>query len=101
MKIDSTGKFPTNSLDPNSKNQLQATVFPNLSEGQLSIELNSNSPQTVIDLIDMQGNTVFHSSELTAGKHDFHLSHLPQGNYFYSVVKEGKILTQGSWIKAR
>ncbi|MBK8954067.1 MAG: T9SS type A sorting domain-containing protein [Saprospiraceae bacterium] len=101
MKIDSTGKLPTITKGPNAKNLLHATVFPNLSEGQLSIELNSNSPHTSIELIDISGNTVFRSGELTEGKHDFNLSHLPQGNYFYSVVREGKILTQGSWMKAR
>jgi hypothetical protein len=52
-------------------------------------------------LFDMQGRQARHYDQLSEGRYTFDFSDLPTGTYIWKLLRNGEVLGDGKWIKAK
>lgn len=69
------------------------TVFPNPSSEEFTIEINLSEQEDMLaEIYDLAGKKLS-TTDVTTGQNTIGISFLPEGSYFVSVKKEGKVLT--------
>lgn len=78
--------------------QESVSIFPNPTNGQLSVQLNTISQKSIqISVIDLLGKTIFDNSytfEQGLAKETINLNHLNDGLYLIRLQSEGKLYTE-------
>ncbi|MEI6062900.1 MAG: T9SS type A sorting domain-containing protein [Bacteroidota bacterium] len=97
LKLDSTGIF-TSSGEPNMAIH-SAMVFPNPGANVLYVEAGPQVLGNYFQLYNLQGIKM-HEVRITVSQQQINTVNLPAGMYIWSIVKKGKIIDTGKWIKA-
>jgi hypothetical protein len=97
LKLDSSGIF-TSSSEPNLAIH-SALVFPNPGNDVLYVESGPQVLGCYFQLYDLQGIKVSEQI-LTANQQQINTQFLSSGLYIWRIVKKGKIVDTGKWIKA-
>lgn len=90
----------SNELGKLEANLFQATVFPNPSNGDFSVRLNSLSSDEVIhiQIITSKGELIFEKEFMNQSLFDFYLEDLPEATYKIVVKQGSKIITKSLLI---
>ena len=100
LKVDGNGIITSTTTIPISQESI--TAYPNPSTGQLNFKKQDPSVSGTFDvnIFDISGKLVYQKKE-TDLTETFDLSHLPEGNYVYQILREGRIISVGKWEKVR
>jgi len=67
------------------------SVFPNPASSIVNITMENNVNNVQFELYNVIGNVAL-KTKLNAGKNEVNIEKLPNGVYFYSILKEGSVL---------
>jgi hypothetical protein len=95
LKVDSTGIYTI--IDETTDIELrEAIVYPNPSRETLNIETGLKDAE--ISLYNLNGKKI-KTQELQQGVTRINLQNLASGMYFYRIMRQGKIVESGKWVK--